>query len=374
MSRIYVYLVAVWILFLPQSVFAAGEADDVPEAVAIVEKQGLTGAIDAAGKEVLPVAYAKAVVTATGQIAVMSREQYGVYDRGGREIVPPRYRSIALCRDGSYILEDGEGKWGAVSGDGKPLLSFKYTEIYDGDGGVFCVRETQDGGWQLVKSGDVPVTGAAYSLLGNFSEGMVAAGQQKWGFLKADGSVAVPLIYEEVRPFSEGKAAVKTGGRWGFVDAGGSVVIPPQFSGISQGFQEGLAVVTVGKSLGVIDEQGKLLFKKNLRALLPYQNGLAEIRRTASSLNPLAVLSYGIGLGMGRIGLPPDMTDEHVKRGFIDRQGKEVISSKYDAVGVFSEGFVTARKGKKWGALDQRGQVVLPFRYILYEEEDLVLQ
>lgn len=89
----------------------------------------------------------------------------------------------------------------------------------------------------------------------------------KYGFIDLTGSFVIPPIFTAARNFSEGMAAVSTGGRsfiesytgedggtvqyissekgkWGYIDRTGEFKIPPQF-GAAQEFSEGLALAAL---------------------------------------------------------------------------------------------------------------------------------
>jgi hypothetical protein len=42
------------------------------------------------------------------------------------------------------------------------------------------------------------------------------------GYLDLNGRIVVPLINDEVRTFTNGRAAVKRAGKWGYVDIAGA--------------------------------------------------------------------------------------------------------------------------------------------------------
>ena len=48
---------------------------------------------------------------------------------------------------------------------------------------------------------------------------------------------------------------------------------------------------------------------------------------------------------------------------FVDKESKEVISSKYDEVREFREGLATVELNKKWGFVDKEGKEVIPLKY-----------
>ena len=57
-------------------------------------------------------------------------------------------------------------------------------------------------------------------------------------------SVIASPQFEDVRPFSDGFAAVKLDGKWGYINAKGKIVIEPQYT-LASDFYEGKAVVSL---------------------------------------------------------------------------------------------------------------------------------
>ncbi|HOM03537.1 MAG TPA: WG repeat-containing protein [Acetivibrio sp.] len=225
-------------------------------------------------------------------------------------------------------------KYGFMDQTGKVVIDFTYDYAEDFCEGFAAV--STDGFWNPD---------------GGYVEG-------KWGFIDKTGKVIVPIIYDKVCNFSEGLAAVIKDGKLGFVDTAGEAVIPPAFGGGMYEefyFSSGLAVVTTGDfgtpDFLVIDKTGNLAFdfKYDYARLSSYSEGL---------------LAVGVGGDWG-IGGPYYWARSYSggKYGFIDTNGKEVVSPIYDYVDDFNEGIAVVCKDDKWGAIDKDGNVVVPIIY-----------
>ena len=62
----------------------------------------------------------------------------------------------------------------------------------------------------------------------------------KWGFCDRNRDIAIPIIYDETYPFSEGLARVMVNGKYGFVNATGNVVVQPAYD-LAGDFSENVA-------------------------------------------------------------------------------------------------------------------------------------
>ena len=56
--------------------------------------------------------------------------------------------------------------------------------------------------------------------------------------------IAFEQPFEVARPFSEGLAVIRTGGKYGYIDRTGQVVIEPQFDD-AEDFSDGMACITI---------------------------------------------------------------------------------------------------------------------------------
>ncbi|HMW90804.1 MAG TPA: WG repeat-containing protein [Candidatus Obscuribacter sp.] len=63
----------------------------------------------------------------------------------------------------------------------------------------------------------------------------------KFAFITPEGKLGAG-IFDEARPFHEGRAAVKQAGKWGYIKKDGSFIIPPQYLEAGS-FNHGLAPV-----------------------------------------------------------------------------------------------------------------------------------
>jgi hypothetical protein len=73
---------------------------------------------------------------------------------------------------------------------------------------------------------------------------MCARFDNQFAFIDKTGSLGIPRLFAEAKPFVGGRAAVKENGKWGFINKKGIFVVPPKYLDAGS-FFEGLAPVKV---------------------------------------------------------------------------------------------------------------------------------
>ena len=154
----------------------------------------------------------------------------------------------------------------------------------------------------------------------------------QYGFIYKDGSLAIPIQYEQVGSFYNDRAYFKKNGRYGFLNSKGQQVIVPQYEEV-QNFTSQYTWVKRAGVYGLIDLQG-------FEVIIPYYDNIIEFDDS----------------GLARVG-----KDE--KYGFVDNTGNVVVDNKYDYAFSFEEDLAVVRVNKKYGFIDTKGNEVIPIIY-----------
>lgn len=94
----------------------------------------------------------------------------------------------------------------------------------------------------------------------DFNDGLALAAKgatfssRKYGYLDKNGREAIPFIYDEARKMNEGIAAVKHNGKWKLIDKTGKKLAQLDFQFVGT-FYEGLAKGTKRRSLGLYKQK-----------------------------------------------------------------------------------------------------------------------
>lgn len=119
-----------------------------------------------------------------------------------------------------------------------------------------------------------------YDEIKPFSNGLAAVRRdEKWGFVNMQGEEVIPCIYEVVDDFSENLAGVRTKrGRWGFINKDGQIVIKDKYLDV-QPFSEGLAAVfsAYDNKWGFINKQGHLVIPFEYDAATEFEDGVCVV-------------------------------------------------------------------------------------------------
>src|SRR5699024_3397546 len=116
-----------------------------------------------------------------------------------------------------------------------------------------------------------------------YSEGLLALQHPEnglWGFVDSTMKIRIAPKYNDVGPFSEGKAAFKNvNGLWGYIDTEGETVVAARFSLPPSRFSSQRARVqnTEGQ-FGYIDRAGNIVIQPQYASATNFYKGYALVR------------------------------------------------------------------------------------------------
>lgn len=227
-----------------------------------VEVNGLYGFVDADCKEVIPCIYdyVSGFSKVTGVCIVSQRENYGVIDTKGKVLIPVKFGRIETLYevpDSLYLRCMKDGKCGLWSlPDGEARLPFAYDGISNFMGNRCIVRRGKEYGIFDAEKKEWLLEFGEYDGASLYADYAIVEKNEKY-FLCIFGNSVKADAYDDVKPFSEDKAAVKKDGHWGFVDKEGKIVIPIRLDDCNS-FFSGLAPVCVKGKWGYMTHSGKL--------------------------------------------------------------------------------------------------------------------
>ncbi len=247
----------------------------------------------------------------------------------------------------------------------------------------------------------------------------------KWGYCDKNKNIVIACNYDEVRPFSNGVAAVKIGNYWGYINRYGQMVIPakyleahdfennfaivkvsteqkyilititgieidaffsPSFPYVRKEFKDFIRDVDLNRimilhdnRLGYINQQGDTVIKPTFFPISPkhsvFRNGLTKV-----FFNNNWYLIDTLGLIINEIESPYSLKmrdrvvqyERNEKYFLVDaRTNKALSSQSFDNLWYMAnENYIRVAKGKKWGVLDYTGKQIIPIEFTDIFEND----
>lgn len=245
------------------------------------------------------------------------------------------------CNDNTSLMAAEEnGKWGLIDAEGKRKVRFSYSHIGSFDSEANVIPCERDGEWYYIDiNGNKRLAGnREYTYLGSFGNGLAPAqAGEKYGYIDREFN-EYKFEFDYAGAFANGTAAVEKNGKWALINEKLDPITDFVYDTVlldDYGFCSsfGAAVVKTGDTYSLINVEGKELF-----------GGFEAIEIPASETEPVAVMKNG-------------------KWGFVDRDGKMVISANYDQARSFSLGMAPVMIDGKWGYIDQNNKVVIEPQY-----------
>jgi len=355
--------------------------------LAVVGKDNKYGYINRSGVEVTPLRYDRAMSFGFYSARVQLHGKWGLVNKDGKEITPLVYDDIQGLDDpvvqlgnkfGYVSQKTGKlitpiiydcaqtwvhmhhchlaavqiaGKWGCINENGKEVLPLQYEEIVIHQLGVPGISAKYNDKWGYFNVHGKEIVPMIYEDIFINKHCIVANYDGQWGFMDKNGTSLTDFEYEDFEEFSNDRARVKKSGKYGFIDAKCAVVIPimyddcePQFSETSSSNPRILPLwVKLDGLYGFIDIFGDMIIKPKYEFVQSFQD--------IWNRRPLAaVVKNGAA-------------------GFVSITGKMVIPCIYEPDFdqwenyCFFSGLANVKQGGKWGVIDQKNNIVIPFLY-----------
>lgn len=257
------------IILFSLSIFSAFVANgketiDCENSLFMVSQEKLYGAIDKAGKIVIPIDYEKLDLSPFHGIAEckppfpakLPGGKYGYIDLKNKWVIAPQFES-AGCFTGESSQSVASVKKG---GSQFFLIDNKGTKI--GDSWDSLITNSNKMPFVARRKNKITYLDSSGKVLFDSPNGPLNLTKTKF---KYDN-----FLTSSEFGFSEGLAPFKKKNRWGMIDLNGKIVISPQFD-ISPKFGSSFSIVTIGENAGIIDKSGKYLLKPQKVSILDFQ-------------------------------------------------------------------------------------------------------
>lgn len=266
--------------------------------------------------------------TTTRLYPIVQGGKWGYIDRAGKVVIAPQFDAAEAFSEGLGAVNLA-GKWGFVDASGRLAIPARFDEVRDFSEGLCSVRV--GGKWRFVDRSARPRSHVRYDEARSFSDGLAAVRVgRRWGFINREMRMVISPRFDGAWPFTEGLAPARIGKRWGYINRTGSVVIQPQYYWVDN-FSEGLAFVEGGlANEGYINAKGEFVIRRRFYDANPFSDGAAAVEQEAGGAFVL-----------------------------IEKDGRQVGDSRFERVGLFSEGLAGAWLGDSYAYVDHLGNSII---------------
>ncbi|WP_238652950.1 WG repeat-containing protein [Paenibacillus piscarius] len=265
--------------------------------LAVVQKGNISGLIDSAGREKVKPVYSFIGPFSEGRAVVSDAKGYTFINEQGKEVTASRYDYLNSLHDGRALYSKqntsgGPSLYGYLDAQGKEVLPAVYLDAGDFSDGTALVK-TAEGEYALIDPAGQVLHTYKYPFVGYPGDGLLAfqaVENGKYGYLRTDGTVAIPPQFTAALPFSGGRAVINTaenyGNAYGLIDKQGKLIIPATYYEVQQLGENRVALGTPlyadqpyrGSSYVIADAlTGRILSTHPLLGVNNYENGLASV-------------------------------------------------------------------------------------------------
>ena len=400
----------------------------------LILKDTLIGVIDRDLNVVIPLGNELKFSLVSGFFPMKRDSFYGLYDTNGNLVVPPEYDSINNFNDSLVMAKKGADLF-ILKKNGdifRTLTGFARGDIYPEErylrhtspDSLLTVLDiySQDTVFHRdLKKADPNDLVLRYwqaifgyrRFIQKVGDWVVVKVGDRYGFVKMDGTIAIPFDFDDAGPFSEGLAPVKKGDCWGYIDTSSKIVIPFIYEE-AELFQNHLAAVQKDTLQGVIDNQGAEFIPLIYRSIVPGLGNQFFTAQTSKDICfykgnlkissvPASENAYGVffNRNIAMVSEEYDNTNKLVdvvfdeksvtdslqyfsdtllksrQQGYwdvYDQEGIRLSTLQLDTIESLQNGVAPVRKGTTWGALDASGKLIIPLEYdtLCAPEEQLI--
>lgn len=259
--------------------------------------------------------------------------------------------------------------WGYKNAMGQEVIEPRYLRALEFTKGLFAFVGVERNGkllYGLITRSGVWALEPSWSNVRPYSEGLAAVEQDgKWGFINEAGKIVIPCVYREVGDFHNGRAAVREASTFSYIDPDGDIAVKAAYTSAGI-FGSDMAFVEQDGKQYTIDKVGQKITSWGNERGTYYSEGFAVIKsgNTCSYYDTTRKRRF-TGFEDAR---PFSGGMAAVKKdglwGYINTDGVMAILPRFVEAGEFSQDRAPVRDTSgKWGYVDKGGVIQVPCFY-----------
>ena len=321
-------------------------ADDFADGAALVQYQGHYSYLNPQGKRMRRIKAPHAYAFSEGLAAVPKGDKWGYIDRSGKWVIKPQFDWALPFAQKRAAVAIGN-QYGFINQQGELVISAQYDDTKPFANGLSIVQK--EGKYGLIDTVGREILPVQYRYVEPWVKGMykLHAAHKKTGLANLQGTVILDTVYTYMGVEREHFLRVKRNQLWGLVDFNGREILSTAYSFLGFVSDEGFLVAEKDDKYGVVDTTGKTLLPltydnihfsegrfflwKDDKILLT--DNRFQLIRELPDYDAHGSFYHGFAV----IGKESEVNNYTILRGYINRNGEEVIPPRYDHAFSFNE-------------------------------------
>lgn len=294
------------------------------------------------------------------------RVKWSYINLDGDIIFDPIYDNVRDFNNGQAVV-NYKGKWGLIDQNSKVLVPFEYKELssfYKGK----AIAKTFEDQYLIIGLNNDTLAQLNYQEVYPFSEGLASIKTETgWGYINTEGKVTIKPEYQSVMSFNKSKALVNRYGKKGVIDPSGKVILPLEFDQLS--IHDNYYRTFKNGAWSLLDQKGKAIFDKTYSFL-----GIPKDEKVLIK-DKSQIYIYNLETG-NRYKVSKNIVEyagedlwifeENDKFGLCDSDELVKTNQLYDIIYKFQEGKAAYNLGTdRWGYLNSDGTTLTPPQFPL---------
>ncbi len=195
---------------------------------------------------------------------VMKDSKYTFIDTTGNVVFNTWFDDVSPFHNGTAAVKI-DSLWGVIDKSGNLIIPPKYLRIWSKSDGFFRVFDGKN--YSYINDNELNIFKNSYIVAEDFRQGFAAVkfGEFDYGFIDTLGNIAFKFDNcNGIGSFNSGLARVQIGEKWGYINTKGDFLIKPQYD-YAIDFRDGFALVWLGKNVFIINTDGKQIWEYNFQ-------------------------------------------------------------------------------------------------------------
>jgi hypothetical protein len=211
------------------------------------------GFINKSGELVIPAIYDAISHVIEGLASVKINEKFKVLNTVTNVIGQKEFDSAFIFWKGMGCVE-ANGKYGIIDKEENYIIPPMYDKIWDDKNNIFCVELNNS--FFLVDALNKKISDNFDLLVMSNDDAFQVHINHNYGYIRNNGEVLIPLMYEDCTNFENNSAAVCLDGKWFLINQSNEVIHTLDKFGVSEvlaRIEDGLLIAKTHEGWGIID-------------------------------------------------------------------------------------------------------------------------